>query len=212
MTNQKKRLIGLVTALALLVVPAFVVQHYGLYADYKNDDVVAVKVDLPAEIGDWTRTEAGDDLADYVVNELGLIDYDCQRYEKSDGKQSTLLLMYGHSGRLIRHPPDICYAAGGLTDKKTIEPFEFADQFSLAGIVINRRSPNSLVNESFVVVHGFYDGANWSSPRFPRIALGGKRCLYKLQFLFPLERSNGPSDSERAEIVDFLTNLRGANL
>ena len=159
---------------------------------------------LPKKIGSWDYLQDGGDLPEEVTRELGLRGFLSRTYVNSNTRNSiTLLLMAGESGRLVRHPPDVCYVSRGdqpigdptaIAIEGTVPPSDFR--------VLEYRRGDSPVDDRFLVAYSLGVNGKWSIPRYPRITYGSAPMLFKVQILLPLNRSLDRKQGT-AEILDF---------
>jgi len=164
--------------------------------------------DFPRQIGDWQSGADQRPLAEAVCDELGLTEHLHRRYtHRETGAQVEVLLMVGAPGKLVRHPPDVCYANRankqlGDTRPLEIETGENAHDFK----VLHFRRNQLPLESNFLVAYGFSPGDGlWTSPDSPRIQFGAAPVLYKLQVLTELSDDRG-----LAVLEEFLTQVAKA--
>jgi len=159
---------------------------------------------FPVAFGSWESHAEGDPLTENVQTELGLENYLSRMYRNREtNQQVALLIMVGSPGRLVRHPPDICYSNRGSrtlsTDEILIEEAGATHRFRSLAYV----SDDSLEKtDEFVVAYGHTADANWDVPRFPRFTYGSEPFLYKMQVLV----AGGDNNEDRSQTARmFLT-------
>jgi len=159
---------------------------------------------FPAAFGHWELQSDGVELTPNVQKELGLVNYVSRIYRNPEtDREVAVLIMLGNTGRLVRHPPDICYSNRGsrtlAADETAIEGNGATHRFRILSYV----SGNSLdENGQFVVAYGHAAGSQWDVPSFPRLTYGGEPFLYKMQVLV----AEGTSIEDRIETArTFLT-------
>ena len=143
---------------------------------------------LPPQIGAWTLAQEGEPLAENISRALGLAGYSSRVYaNQATGDIVTVLLMVGESGRLVRHPPDICYASRSNTQVGDAESLEISTTVppSVFKLLEYERSGRA-AEERFLVAYGLTEGQVWSSRRYPRYTFGAAPYVYKLQMLTSL--------------------------
>ncbi|QDU42790.1 hypothetical protein Mal52_12580 [Symmachiella dynata] len=159
---------------------------------------------FPVAFGNWDAQAEGDPLPEGVQTELGLENYLSRVYRNREtNQQVALLIMVGSPGRLVRHPPDICYSNRGSrtfsTGKILIEDADATDNFRSLAYV----GDDSLeTSDEFVVAYGHTADTQWDVPRFPRFTYGSESFLYKMQVLV----AGGDNNEERIQTAEmFLT-------
>ncbi len=157
---------------------------------------------FPRDLGRWTNTEDERPLADAVCRELGLEDHFHREYVHTEtGERLNVLLMVGPPGRLVRHPPDVCYANRanqpiGEARSLQVRGNSQQNQFKL----LHFKRLSQAMQSEFWVAHAYSsDTGTWSAPTSPRMAFGGAPLLYKLQVL-----SETSDFGEQEATADFL--------
>ncbi|TWU11808.1 hypothetical protein CA54_06190 [Symmachiella macrocystis] len=159
---------------------------------------------FPVAFGDWESQAEGDSLPEGVQTELGLENYLSRIYRnRKTNQQVALLIMVGSPGRLVRHPPDICYSNRGSrtlsTDEILIEDADAGHSFRSLAYVGDDSMDQS---DEFVVAYGHTADSQWDVPRFPRFTYGSESFLYKMQVLV----AGGDNNEERIQTAQmFLT-------
>lgn len=206
-------LLAIAAAATLTVAPALVqgrlVHRWGTPPDMSA--AAQQLATFPRSIGDWEVSRDGEPLSDDVCHELGLVGHVSRVYKnRTSGDVVTLLLMLGQSGRLVRHPPDICYAnrANQQVDKAT--------KMSVAATtppselrLLEYRKTGLATDDRFLVAYGLTTDSIWSAPKYPRIAFGGSPHVYKLQILTSLEPGEERADGH-AVLQAFAAEFCGA--
>lgn len=184
-----------VALIAILTVPPALLQgryvHRWQTPEAQVDAATHLE-ELPREFGRWRAVEDGEPLSAEVCQELGLSGNIKRTYVDVDsGTQIDLLLMVGASGKLVRHPPNICYGNRanqqvGVMETISTTGVEPASSLSL----IEYRRDAEAAGTRFLVAYGFSTGEEWSSPKWPRMEFGGEPMLYKMQLLTPVAGDN----------------------
>ena len=203
-----KWLFGLMAVLGLTIGPAIVsgqfTHRWGPPADLS---LAAGRLDkLPSEFGTWRLLAESEPLSERISKELGLAgDLGRDYVDRESGAMVGLLLMVGQPGRLIRHPPEICYANRANDRVGDIRNLSLGDSGSEFSLLEFRRESVGL-NEHFLVAYGFTDdGKIWKSPESPRMEYGGEAKLYKAQVI---SISNGGDDQVTQKAIEnFLSEL-----
>ncbi len=157
---------------------------------------------LPRSIGDWQSAADQRPLSEAVCRELGLEEHFHRQYiHKETGDRLNILLMVGPSGRLVRHPPEVCYA--NLANKQIGEVglLDIANNSDMHQFkLLHFRRTSQPVQSDFWVAYAFATkSSTWTAPDSPRMTFGGVPILYKLQVL-----SEMPEQGDHKEVVDFL--------
>ncbi len=204
-----KSLLAILAAIALTVGPAVLQGHFSNRWGTPVDLTIAGEQlhQFPRELGPWQNAEDERPLSEAVCRELGLVEHFHRQYvHTSTGERMHVLLMVGPPGRLVRHPPDVCYANRANEQLGDAELIEVSgterSQFELLRF---RRTAQPVPSE-FEVAYAFCEGSGtWAAPSSPRMAYGGEPVLYKLQVL-----REGKSSTVQEDIEDFLTNFVAA--
>jgi hypothetical protein len=191
--------LALVAVAALTIVPALIEGRY-VHRWGTPVDLTAAADQLqqfPKMLGPWKFVHRGDPLVPFAVQELGLAGYINWNYRNSDtGETATLLLMVGVPGKLVRHPPDICYANRGhrQLDQELLEVSGPGgeNRFKL----LTYEQGLTVPTRKFHVAYGFSDNGIWETPTTPRVRYGGAGILYKAQIVAPL--TNTTSEQKRS--------------
>ena len=183
-----KLVIATFAVVALTVVPAVQQgQFVNRWGEPPNLNAAGDRLhSFPRKVGDWKSGPDQPPLSEAVCKELGLVEHFHRRYRNEQtGQQVEVLLMVGAPGRLVRHPPDVCYA--NRANQQVGEPLSLelsgqrhTHQFD----VLHFKRRDLPIQRDFVVAYAFSteDGI-WSSPSSPRMQFGGAPVLYKLQVL-----------------------------
>ncbi len=202
-----KSLIAILAAIALTVGPAVLQGRYSNRWGTPVDLTLAGEQlhQFPRELGPWQNLEDERPLSDAVCQELGLVEHFHRQYvHTATGERMHVLLMVGPPGRLVRHPPDVCYANRaneqlGDSEMLDVSGGRQRSQFELLRF---RRTAQPVPSE-FEVAYAFSVGEGaWAAPTSPRMAYGGEPVLYKLQVL-----CEGKSSTMQEDIEDFLSNF-----
>lgn len=192
------RVIGLIAIAGLTLAPAFVQGHFSHRWGNPVDLSIAAEnlQDLPVEIKGFQYLGEGETLSQYVIDELGLAGQITRTYrDPKTGQSFALLVMVGEAGKMVRHPPNFCYAArdnkevGEMNHVKNVGPGKASDYKVLS----YRRG--SLDESEFKVAFTHSTDGTWTAPTYPRWTFGGKPYLYKLQVLVTGESSSKSSEA-----------------
>ena len=175
-------------ATAITIGPAFL---YGRYTNRWGQTTELARAaelldQLPNEFGSWKQISKNQPLPKRVFMELGLAaEIGRQFIDRETGESVGLLLLVGRPGRLVRHPPEICYANRAnsqIGDARSILLDQPADDHEFR--LLEYQRDRAGIGERFFVAYGFtVDGSVWKAPPAPRLQYGGKSRLYKLQVL-----------------------------
>lgn len=210
MKLQVFKLIGAVTVAGVMTVgPAWLHgNHTRRWNPPEGLKDAGQKLDaFPKTIGPWALRAQGDPLSDAVCAELGLTGSLSRTYiNPKTGETIGLLLMVGESGRLVRHPPYICYDNRANQQVGDIEVLTAATEHgtnSFSDIEYKRAADP--MGTRFMVAYGFSVGKEWKSPKWPRIEYGGEPVLFKAQVLTTLEGDERlvAVERQRAFIAEF---------
>lgn len=161
--------------------------------------------EFPRQLGDWICAEDEPPLSEPVCRELGLSSHFHRRYtHQVTGEQVEVLLMVGPPGRLVRHPPEICYGSRANEQLGEGQPLEITEEPAAHQFQeLYFRQRKQPAPEEFAVAYGFASNAGvWSTPASPRMAFGAEPLLYKLQVLGDL-----PVEGEPDQVQVFLEEL-----
>ena len=172
---------------------------------------------FPRQVQSWQCDVDQPPLSDAVCRELGLESHFHRQYHRADADQPLdVLLMVGPPGRLVRHPPDVCYTNRANQQVGEATPLEIVTQSGKHEFVLLRfKRTNDPRQGEFLVAYAYAtDRGRWSTPTSPRLAFGAATVLYKLQVL--AEVSGEASHAEIREflqsfVVDFSSVLSGEN-
>ena len=149
---------------------------------------------FPRQVGDWQSAEDQRPLSDAVCRELGLVEHFHRQYVHQLSRDRVdVLLMVGPSGRLVRHPPNVCYAnranqqvgsAAQLKVRSGVEDHEF-------NLLRFQRSITPDPSDFWVAYGYAAETGNWAAPNSPRMMYGGAPVLYKLQVLSEVPKEGG---------------------
>ena len=188
---MKKLVVPLLAVTVLTAVPAVIGGNY--VGRWGTPPVLAASASrleaFPTEFGAWQLAAEGEPLSVEVCVELGLAGNISRTYRhRESGDAVTLLLMAGQPGRLVRHPPSICYAANGNAQvgaerKLAVAGSPAASEYRL----LEYRNSAQVVERPFFVAYGFSTGDAWQAPDWPRIEYGAAPMLFKLQALTSIE-------------------------
>ena len=114
-----KKYISFLFILAVLFVSGIV--SWKLYfKTYTQEDTVNIHI-FPKTIGEWQAEELTISEDEYELLETK--NAFARRYKTPLGKEVELFVVYSQNNRKVSHPPEVCYAGGGLmVIGKTVEP------------------------------------------------------------------------------------------
>lgn len=160
--------------------------------------------DTPKQLGKWEYQHDAHEMDDSVIRELGVTGYIGREY--SDGETTvSLLLMTGHTDRLIRHTPDYCYASVGNDFLTEPTPQKVEVDGVTHEFLTLRIRPNSELRGDFTVVYGFLHDGVFSATRTPRWEFHGTPRVEKIQVLCEANPEDETAIPEPA--ADFLQEL-----
>jgi hypothetical protein len=153
---------------------------------------------LPVQLGDWHVVHQGQSLSDFVCRELGLHGYLSRVYaHRLTGAEVHILVMVGQPGRLVRHPPTVCYANRNNQQIGPIELVALPQESTGSRFrMVEYRRPNQALDERFVVAYAHTVDGTWDAPDSPRIAYGGSPFLYKVQLLTQKSPADEVADAD----------------
>ena len=161
--------------------------------------------EFPRQMGHWRSGPDQKPLSQPVCEELGLVEHFRRQYaHDKTGEQIEVLLMVGTPGKLVRHPPDVCYANRANQQLGDTVPLEFASKSTTQQFKVLHFKRAKLPMESdFLVAYAFTTGSGaWLAPTSPRMEFGAEPLLYKLQVL---SESTGQAGMKQLE--EFLTDF-----
>ena len=203
---MSKQLVAIMFVLVLTIGPTIL---HGRYTNrWRTPPDLEAAADhvrqMPASIGGWLQQQELRQLSAPVCQELGLVGHIHRRYvHATTGEHLDLLLMVGPPGKLVRHPPELCYTNRANQRVASPETLEVSKHSVNNSFKMLRFRPKSVPGaSSFVVAYAFADHAGiWSAPNSPRMTFGAEPVLYKLQVLSDHDPAEG-----QANIEDFLSN------
>ena len=142
--------------------------------------------EFPREIGLWRCAVDEHPLSQAVCHELGLEEHFHRRYIHAEsGKRLDILLMVGPPGRLVRHPPEVCYTNRAHQKVGETSPLEVTSQSKQHQFKLLRFQRLALPwQEDFSVAYAYATkNGDWTTPHSPRLTFGAAPVLYKLQVL-----------------------------
>lgn len=157
---------------------------------------------FPRQFGDWHSAQDERPLSEAVCRELGLVQHFHRQYVHAvTSDRLDLLLMVGPPGKLVRHPPDVCYV--NRANQQIGEAISLATvskagehQFEL----LHFQQKSQPLHQEFWVAYAFATEAGiWSSPASPRMAYGAESVLYKMQVL-----TEAPQEAHDQSLAEFL--------
>jgi Protein of unknown function (DUF3485) len=192
--------------LALLTIVSTLIHGYKTHrwgppveARQHNEFVVS----FPTTLGSWGCVRDGDPLAPRVAKELGISTHVSRVYASGDDT-AMLLLMSGDTGRLVRHPPTLCYQGAGNTVLADAAPTTIkVDGVSHEFRVLPIR-PASSVSGDFVVVFGFAHAGRFQSPAIPRFTYHGFPVIEKVQILCRIDSNQQDITAIPAQALPFV--------
>lgn len=201
---MSKTALAIVAVLLLTTVPAWLQGRFvNRWGQPANLAVAGQRLHgFPRQLGDWESARDQQPLSEAVCRELGLVEHFHRQYVHQRSRdQLDILLMVGPSGRLVRHPPSVCYANRANQQVGAAELLQVTSgptdhEFSLL------RFQRSMGRETsgFWVAYGYAtELGDWAAPTSPRMTFGGAPVLYKLQVL-----SDVPVDGDHEQLSEFI--------
>lgn len=163
-------------------------------------DLLAEAVqEFPAEVGDWSQTAELD--LDYNAQRLlGCFASFVRVYQHNQtGESIHVVVLFGPTGPLSVHTPDICYNSVnfGVHKKRThmtLEATDSADSFW--SIHFQSKDVDGRYLRS---VYGWSDDGSWKAPDAARITFAGKPYLFKVQMS---SENNSWTEAENDESIE----------
>ena len=205
MSSFQKLVLSTAAVALLTVVPAVIEGGYMRRWGVGPDLAAAGRTidELPKSIGPWEFLEFGQPLPEIAISDLGVEGYTNRVYRHPQtGRTATLLLMVGQPGKLVRHPPNICYTnlnnrQIGVTEIVSVGA-PVASDFRL----LHFQKESSFAGQRFMVAYSHTVDGVWHAPAAPRLLFGGEPLLYKVQVLTAQGTPSGREDLEG--LKDFL--------
>ncbi|MEZ6127746.1 MAG: exosortase-associated EpsI family protein [Planctomycetaceae bacterium] len=137
---------------------------------------------LPAEIGNWTSTDA--ELSEREIDAAGIHGYVRREYRNDrTGYSVFLTVLCGNAGPMSVHPPTACFQGVGykLISGPAVTPIKsegssYIYEFNKSSF----RQGDVSVPEIVRVFWGWAPDGNWKAPSNPRFAFRGHSYLYKI--------------------------------
>jgi hypothetical protein len=123
-----------------------------------------------------------------------------RRYvHRPTGAVVSVLLVWGRSGPISVHPPDVCYTSVGFqltapAARHAVEPGEFW--------VGKFLKSNAATPERLRIYWAWSAAGDWTAPDNPRMTFAGAPVLYKLYVIRPVISLDEPLETDPA--ADFL--------
>lgn len=194
-----------ITAVILLTVLPAVLQgrFVNRWGTPRNLSVAGKQLhEFPRQVGDWISVEDERPLSESVCRELGLVEHFHRQYVHAEsGERLDVLLMVGPPGRLVRHPPEVCYANRANQQVGDVLPLEVkagtaSHQFKL----LNFTRKSQPMPSYFWVAYAYStEEGRWHTPSSPRMEFGNAHGLYKLQVL-----AEATDDGAQQRVQEFL--------
>jgi hypothetical protein len=173
-------------------------------------DAAETVKNLPTTLEGWSSEDIP--VTDRIVKIAGAVSIVTRDYKNPlNGDQVRVMLVCGRPGPVTRHPPTVCFPAGGLNQVSEVRSAEFpivgteeAAQFSEC--VFAHKSKGG---QARLMTHWGWSthGKSWQSPSDPRFAFAGEPWLYKLYLVapeIPAAEASSPQSLSRREFVDAL--------
>ncbi len=144
--------------------------------------MVAATQAIPETIGDWQQTGTRE-LGENAQSMLQCFTDEIRVYENSQtGRQIQVALIFGPSGPVSVHTPDICYSSReyrALDDRQHVAPENqlLDDQFWAIDF-----EPRSLEGGALKSIYGWSTDGHWQAPEVSRFAYAGEPYLFKVEF------------------------------
>jgi hypothetical protein len=177
----------LVSLILLTAVPAIVqgvlTRRWRGAADISG--AAARLTEFPSQFGDWQQQGDEEKVPEEALRELQCAGCFNRHYVNQRlGRDVTVIVMVGHAGPLIRHPPEICYGnrANELLAKPVDVELTTSDSVSHRLRLLRYANPRAVSGE-FSVCYGWSENGTWDVPAYPRVEYGGASMLFKMQVL-----------------------------
>jgi len=108
-----KTAVAIVAVILMTALPAFLQGRFvNRWDEPPNLNLAGRQLhQFPRQVGLWQSAADSRSLSDALCRELGLEAHFHRQYIHDEtGDRLHVLLMVGRPGRLVRHPPDVCYA------------------------------------------------------------------------------------------------------
>ncbi|OAI41161.1 hypothetical protein AYO40_03715 [Planctomycetaceae bacterium SCGC AG-212-D15] len=158
---------------------------------------------IPARVGDWQAEEH--QLAADEVRSARLLGYVARRYTNPRLRQSlSVLLVFGPSGPVVAHVPEVCYQGNGFAIRSPAQQVELpispGEQASFQ--VASFRKANEPTELRVGWAWRSLDGG-WEAPSNPRWALARHRFLYKMYVVRSksIQEDSSPTDDVGAQFL-----------
>ncbi len=183
-----KTTIAIIAVILMTALPALLQGRFmNRWGEPPNLNAAANRLkQFPREVSIWRNEIDQSPLSDEVCQELGLEEHFHRQYRRANSTgHLEVLLMVGPPGRLVRHPPSVCYA--NRANRQVGEAFSL-EIVTKSGKhdfqVLRFRKTSGPVQSEFWVAYAYAaEGGTWSTPSSPRMAYGAVPVLYKLQVL-----------------------------
>lgn len=177
------------------------------------DDVEAIgeRVGVfPREIGAW-HAVSEEKLSDGVIKELQCGGYVSREYRNAKtGERVAIILLFGPSGTMTAHSPDVCYGAQGHTVIGDAEQVMIASENGIEGeFLVQGLKSDGLGGGDLRVYYGWWADGKWTAPKLARLRLAGHRYLYKVQVQTRVDSSAAQEDAGRRFLAQFIDAAEG---
>lgn len=167
---------------------------------------------LPSTIGTWRTLESAP-LDDDVLAMLQCRAHQSRVYiDEETGEKVRLVLLFGASGPLVAHTPEICYSSANFEIIESSQPVIVRGAGTGADVFdkVVFRSRSVAAEAQQVLYAWLRPGGQWEAPRNPRLKLAGAPILFKLQLSTeaPLQSTQAKDQSATADADQrFLSDL-----
>jgi hypothetical protein len=137
---------------------------------------------LPEKCGKW-RSIRDEELEADLLMRLHCEAFVNRVYEhEQTGDQVAVTVLVGPAGSLAAHVPENCYSPATITLQKERTRFEFTDGKGRKHAFWEVGFRSKLVStDQMRILYGWSEGDGWKAPSSPRIELGNRPYLYKVQ-------------------------------
>jgi Protein of unknown function (DUF3485) len=193
--------VGLAIILATGVVHGILTDRWGLSNEPASS--AAKLATVPTEIGEW-KSEPLPDLDEQTLTVGEIAGYLNRSFVNSrTGARLSVLIVCGRPGPISQHSPEVCMGGEGfeVTKKEIDTKFpsaELPDAPQFWAGVFKKTDVASTGAFRRVFWAWSTDDGVWTAPEHPRTKFAGKKALYKLYIVHPMNNANDSPDNSPA--------------
>ena len=154
---------------------------------------------IPLTVGAWQGQPAGA-LDPKILARAGISGSLTRRYvNRRDGREMSVLLVYGPPGPVAVHPPEICMAGAGYeataaTGKARARYGSPSQAAAFKATTFRKPGPAGPLYMN--VFWSWGAGGSWTTPDYPRLAFAPQPVLYKLYVSRQATRGDEPLEND----------------